>query len=163
MPELPDVELYLSALKRRILGRTLERVRLGTPFLLRSVDPPIDAVFGRTVIALRRLGKRIVWQLDEASSDNELFLVFHLMIAGRFRWRERGAAIIKKRGLAAFDFPEGTVLMTEASTRKRASLHVVRGERDLARHNPGGLEVMSADRKSSRRRSGRRTTRSSAR
>ena len=144
MPELPDVELYLSALKPRILGQTLERVRLGTPFLLRSVDPPLDAVFGRTVIALRRLGKRIVWQFEDASSDDQLFLVFHLMIAGRFRWRDRGFAIPKKLGLAAFDFAGGTLLMTEAATQKRASLHVVRGAGELARHDPGGLDVMTA-------------------
>jgi formamidopyrimidine-DNA glycosylase len=144
MPELPDVELYLAALRPRILGKTLERVRLGTPFLLRSVEPPLDAVFGRKVIALRRLGKRIVWQFDEASSGDELFLVFHLMIAGRFRWRDRGVAIPKKLGLAAFDFADGTLLMTEAASHKRASLHVVHGEEELARHDPGGIDVMSA-------------------
>jgi formamidopyrimidine-DNA glycosylase len=139
MPELPDVELYLAALRPRIVGQTLQRVRLGTPFLLRSVEPPLDAVFGRQVHGLRRLGKRIVWEMGD-----EFFLVFHLMIAGRFRWRDPGAAIQKKRGLAAFDFPGGTLVMTEAATQKRASLHVVRGERELARHDPGGLEVMSA-------------------
>src|SRR5881396_3757848 len=139
MPELPDVELYLSALRPRIVGQTLTRVRLGTPFLLRSVEPPLDAMFGRQVQGLRRLGKRIVWEMDD-----ELFLVFHLMIAGRFRWRDPGAAIPKKLGLAAFDFAGGTLVMTEAATQKRASLHVVRGEQELARHNPGGLEVMSA-------------------
>jgi formamidopyrimidine-DNA glycosylase len=144
VPELPDVELYLSALRPRILGQRLERVRLGTPFLLRSVEPSLDAVFGRTVIALRRVGKRIVWQFDEASSDDQLFLVFHLMIAGRFRWRDPGVAIPKKVGLAAFDFAGGTVLMTEAATQKRASLHVVRGESELARHDPGGLDVITA-------------------
>jgi formamidopyrimidine-DNA glycosylase len=144
MPELPDVELYLAALRPRILGKTLERARLGTPFLLRSVEPPLDAAFGRTVMALRRLGKRIVWQFDEASSGDQLFLVFHLMIAGRFRWRDRGVAIPKKVGLAAFDFADGTLLMTEAASHKRASLHVVRGEEELARHDPGGLDVMSA-------------------
>lgn len=140
MPELPDVELYLSALQPRIVGRVLERVRVGTPFLLRSVHPPLDAVVGRRVIALRRLGKRIVWQFDQ-----ELFLVFHLMIAGRFRWRPRGAAIPRRHGLAAFDFPEGTLLLTEAATKKRASLHVVRDEAALRQHDPGGLEVMTAD------------------
>ena len=144
MPELPDVELYLAALRPRILGKTLERVRLGTPFLLRSVEPPLDAVFGRKVIALRRLGKRIVWQFDDATSGDELFLVFHLMIAGRFRWRDRGVAIPKKLGLAAFDFADGTLLMTEAASHKRASLHVVHGEEELARHDPGGIDVMSA-------------------
>ena len=146
MPELPDVELYLAALGPRILGERLERVRLATPFLLRSVDPPLDAVFGKTIVGLRRLGKRIVWQFDEAESANELFLVFHLMIAGRFRWRDKGALIPGRLGLAAFDFAGGTLLMTEAATRKRASLHVVRGREELARHDPGGIEVADATR-----------------
>lgn len=141
MPELPDIELYLSALQPRIVGRALERVRVATPFLLRSVEPPLEAVVGRRVIALRRLGKRIIWEFDQ-----ELFFVFHLMIAGRFRWRARGAAIPRRHGLAAFDFAEGTLLLTEAATRKRASLHIVRGETALAQHDPGGLEVMTADR-----------------
>jgi formamidopyrimidine-DNA glycosylase len=144
VPELPDIELYLSALKLRVLGQTLERARLGTPFLLRSVEPPLDAVFGRRIIALRRLGKRIVWQFEEMSSSDPLFLVFHLMIAGRFKWRDHGVAIPKKLGLAAFDFASGTILMTEAATQKRASLHVVRGEGELVRHDPGGIDVMSA-------------------
>src|SRR5215212_7434036 len=108
MPELPDVELYLSALRPRIVGQTLQRVRLGSPFLVRSVDPPLDTVSGRKVRGLRRLGKRIVWEMDGG-----LFLVFHLMIAGRLRWRDAAAAIPKKLGLAAFDFAGGTVLMTE--------------------------------------------------
>jgi formamidopyrimidine-DNA glycosylase len=138
MPELPDIELYLAALRPRIVGQTLERVRLGTPFLLRSVDPPLEAAFGSRVQGLRRLGKRIAWELD-----HELFLIFHLMIAGRFRWRPRGAAIPGRVGLAAFDFAEGSLLLTEAATQKRASLHVARGEAALARHNPGGLEIMA--------------------
>jgi formamidopyrimidine-DNA glycosylase len=139
VPELPDVELYLWALKPRILGKPLQCARLGTPFLLRSVDPPLEATFGRRVNALRRLGKRIVWEMDD-----ELFLIFHLMIAGRFRWRERGVVIPKRLGLAAFDFADGTLLLTEAATKKRASLHVVRGEAALFEHDPGGLEVMTA-------------------
>lgn len=140
MPELPDVELYLSALRARIAGQTLERVRLATPFLLRSVEPPLDRVEGRTVIGFRRIGKRIVWELDGA-----LFLVFHLMIAGRFKWRDRGASIARKVGLAAFDFADGTLLLTEAATQKRASLHVVQGRAALASFDPGGLEVMTSD------------------
>ena len=140
MPELPDVELYLAALRPRIVSRVLERVRLATPFLLRSVDPPLDAVVGARIVELRRLGKRIVWQFD-----NDLFLVFHLMIAGRFRWRPAGAAVPKRVGLAAFDFEAGTLLLTEAATKKRASLYVVRSEAGLARHNPGGLDVLFAD------------------
>jgi formamidopyrimidine-DNA glycosylase len=140
MPELPDVELYLSALRPRIVGHTLERVRLAAPFLLRSVDPPLDDIFGRPIQRLRRLGKRIVWEFDD-----ELFLVFHLMIAGRFRWRAAGSPIPRKLGLAAFDFQSGTLLLTEASTHKRASLYVVRGEAALADHDPGGVEVMNVD------------------
>src|SRR3954469_14900752 len=100
MPELPDIELYLRALRTRILNQTLERVRLGTPFLLRTVDPPLDAVIGRSVVDLRRLGKRIVWDMGD-----ELFLIFHLMIAGRFRWRPPAASLARRLGLAAFDFP----------------------------------------------------------
>jgi formamidopyrimidine-DNA glycosylase len=147
MPELPDVELYLSALRPRIVGQTLERVRLATPFLLRSVEPPLDLAFGRVVVGLRRIGKRIVWELDPSTAlgTGELFLVFHLMIAGRFKWRDRGAAVPRKVGLAAFDFAGGTLLLTEASTQKRASLHVVRGEEVLASFDPGGLEVMTSD------------------
>src|SRR5262245_26052505 len=137
MPELPDVELYLSALRPRVIGHALERVRLATPFLLRSVDPPLDNVMGKPILRLRRLGKRIVWEFD-----GELFLVFHLMIAGRFRWRSPGAAIPRRMGLAAFDFQAGTLLLTEASTRKRASLFVVLGEAALAEHDPGGLDIM---------------------
>lgn len=139
MPELPDVELYLAAMRRRIEGKLLERVRLGTPFLLRSVDPPLDAVFGKRIVGLRRVGKRIVWELED-----DLFLVFHLMIAGRFRWRPPRAPIPKRVGLAAFDFAEGTLLLTEVATKKRASLHVVRGSAGLRQLDPGGLEVLTA-------------------
>ena len=140
MPELPDVELYLSALRTRIAGRTLTRARLATPFLLRSVDPPLALAEGRVVSGFRRIGKRIVWELE-----GDLFLVFHLMIAGRFKWRDRGSVIPKKVGLAAFDFADGTVLLTEVATQKRASLHVVQGEGALASFDPGGLEVMTSD------------------
>jgi formamidopyrimidine-DNA glycosylase len=149
MPELPDVELYLSALHARIAGQTLERVRLATPFLLRSVEPPLASAEGRVVTGFRRIGKRIVWELGTGRSTapgrGELFLVFHLMIAGRFKWRDRGAAVPRKVGLAAFDFPHGTLLLTEAATQKRASLYVVQGETTLASFNPGGLEVMTSD------------------
>jgi len=141
MPELPDVELYLSALRTHVGGRTLERVRLATPFLLRSVEPPLNHAEGRVVTGFRRIGKRIVWELGA----EELFLVFHLMIAGRFKWRDRGAAIPRKVGLAAFDFAHGTLLLTEVATQKRASLHVVEGAAALASFNPGGLEVMTSD------------------
>jgi formamidopyrimidine-DNA glycosylase len=139
VPELPDVELYLSALRPRIVGQALERVRLANPFLLRSVDPPLDAVVGRPVEGLRRLGKRVVWKFE-----GELFAVFHLMIAGRFKWRDPNAVIPRKVGLAAFDFVSGTLMLTEAATKKRASLHVVRGEEALASLDPGGIDVLSA-------------------
>ncbi len=140
MPELPDVTVYVECLEARCLGRRLEQVRIAGPSLLRSVDPPIAAAEGLVVIALRRLGKRIVFALEE-----ELFLVLHLMVAGRLRWRDRGTRPARKNGLACFDFPDGTLLLTEASTKKRATLHLVRGERELAAHDPGGLEVLDSD------------------
>jgi formamidopyrimidine-DNA glycosylase len=147
MPELPDVELYLSALRTHISDRTLERVRLATPFLLRSVQPPLESVEGRVVTGFRRIGKRIVWELADPVpfGTDELFLVFHLMIAGRFKWRDRGAEIPRKVGLAAFDFARGSLLLTEAATQKRASLHVVQGEDALASFDPGGIDVMTSD------------------
>jgi formamidopyrimidine-DNA glycosylase len=140
MPELPDIVVYLDALKPRIQGQRLERVRLANPFLLRTVEPPLSEAEGRTVVDLRRLGKRIVIALE-----GELFLVLHLMIAGRLHWKKRGAKPPGKIGLAAFDFPTGTLILTEAGSKRRAALHLVRGETDLARHNPGGLEVLDAD------------------
>jgi formamidopyrimidine-DNA glycosylase len=140
MPELPDITVYIEQLDRRVLGRTLERARVTSPSLLRTAEPPLAAAEGRRVAGLRRLGKRIVFALE-----GELFLVLHLMIAGRLHWRRRGAAISRRRAHAAFDFPDGTLLVTEASTRKRASLHVVQGEAALAAHDPGGLEVLVAD------------------
>ncbi len=146
MPELPDVELYVACLRPRIVGRSLDAVRLASPFLLRTVDPPLDAAVGRTVVGVRRLGKRIVVGFEE-----ELFLVFHLMIAGRLRWRASRARVPGKVGLAAFDFATGTLILTEASSRKRASLHVVRGEAALAEHDPGGIEVLESDRETFRR------------
>ena len=140
MPELPDVTVYLEALERRVLGARLERVRLLTPFLLRSVDPPLSAVAGTTVTGLRRLGKRLVIALDP-----DLFLVIHLMIAGRLHWKAAGARPPGRIGLAAFDFSTGTLVMTEAGTKKRASLDVVRGEAALRAHDPGGLDVFASD------------------
>jgi formamidopyrimidine-DNA glycosylase len=140
MPELPDITVYIESLERHIAGKPLERARLQSPFLLRTFEPPLAAVEGLKVLGLRRLGKRIVWKLDD-----DLFMVFHLMIAGRFRWRDRGVKIPIRNGLAAFDFPSGSLLMTEASSKKRASLHLVRGESALAAHDPGGLEVLDAD------------------
>lgn len=140
MPELPDIAVYLDALAPRILGLELERARVASPFLLRTADPPLASVEGTSVTGLRRLGKRIVWEMED-----QVFLIFHLMIAGRFKWRERGAKSPGKIGLATFDFPDGTLLLTEASKKHRASLHVVRGAAALAAHNPGGLDVLTAD------------------
>jgi formamidopyrimidine-DNA glycosylase len=151
VPELPDVELYLHALGPRIMGQTLERVRIASPFLLRSVTPPLSSVEGRRVVGLRRLGKRVVWALDE-----DLFVVIHLMIAGRFRWlpgqgkaeggRTKAEGGGPKAALAFFQFPSGTLTLTEASPKKRASLYVVHGEAALEEHDPGGIEVLTTTR-----------------
>jgi len=140
VPELPDVTLYLDALERRVLHHTLERIRLASPFVLRTVEPPIASTAGSTVRGLRRVGKRIVFELDDA-----LFLVVHLMIAGRLRWKPRGAPIARRLGLAAFDFDAGTMLLTEAGTKKRASLHLVRGTDALGALDAGGIEPLAAD------------------
>jgi len=140
VPELPDILLYLRALEPRIVGQRVVRVRLANAFLLRSVDPPLSALEGRRVVGLRRLGKRVV-----VEAEGELFLVFHLMIAGRFRWKPSGAAIPGKVGLLAVDFENGTLILTEAGSRRQASLYVVQGEAALAQHDPGGLEVMEVD------------------
>jgi formamidopyrimidine-DNA glycosylase len=140
MPELPDVTAYIEALKSRILDRTLSDIRIGSPFVLRTVDPPLAAFHGTTVRALSRLGKRIVMAFD-----GDLYLVIHLMIAGRLHWRSPGAALARKIGLAAFDFPDGTLVLTEVASKKRAALHAVRGAGALAGHDPGGLEVLQAD------------------
>jgi len=140
VPELPDIEAYLGALRPLVVGRRLERVRLASPFLLRSVAPPLEQAAGRQVLGLARLGKRIVIGLD-----GDLFLVLHLLVAGRLRWRECGAAIPGRVGLAAFDFAAGTLILTEAGSRKRASLFLVAGEAALAEHDPGGLEVLDTD------------------
>jgi len=140
MPELPDILLYLHALERRILGRRVTGVRLATPFLLRSVHPPLSAVEGKTIVGLRRLGKRVV-----VETNDELFLVFHLMIAGRFRWKPAGANIPGKVGLFALDFEHGSLILTEAGSKRQASLYVVQGGAALAQHDPGGLDVMTTD------------------
>jgi formamidopyrimidine-DNA glycosylase len=140
MPELPDIALYLHALEPRVVGRHIAGTRLANPFLLRSVVPPLTAVTGRTIAGLRRLGKRIVFELD-----GELFLVFHLMIAGRFRWKPPGAPVPGKVGLLALDFENGTLILTEAGSKRQASLHVVGGAQALAEHDRHGLEVLEAD------------------
>jgi formamidopyrimidine-DNA glycosylase len=139
MPELPDVTVYIEALAARIVGQRLEGVRLQTPFLLRTVEPPISALAGRRVVGIRRLGKRIVVELED-----EHFVVIHLMVAGRLHWKAAGAKVSGRIDLAAFDFPNGTLVLTEAGTTRRASLHVVRGEPNLAEFARGGLEVMDA-------------------
>lgn len=139
MPELPDLTAYLTALEPRVVGQPLEAVRLARPFFLRSVDPPLESAIGRRVQDLRLLGKRIVFGLE-----HDLFLVLHLMIAGRLRWRERGTVPKSKVDQAVFDFPNGTLLITEAGSRKQASLHVVRGAA-LDDHDPGGLDVLQSD------------------
>jgi formamidopyrimidine-DNA glycosylase len=139
LPELPDVVVYIEALERRILGRTLVAVRLPSPFVLRTVEPPIAALYGRRLTQLRRMGKRIVLGFED-----ELFLVIHLMIAGRLRWGPPGAKAPGKIGLAAFDFDGGTLLLTEAGSKRRASLHVVAGAAALADFQRGGLEPLEA-------------------
>jgi formamidopyrimidine-DNA glycosylase len=139
MPELPDITVYVEALEPRILGRTLERVRLASPFLLRTVAPPVTAAERRQVRSLQRIGKRIA-----IGFDNDVWLVLHLMIAGRLHWRERGVKLAPRRDLAAFDFDSGTFALTEAGSKKRASLHVIEGGHALESLDPGGLEVLRA-------------------
>ncbi len=143
MPELPDIVVYIEALQRRILGQRLEHVRIVSPFLLRTAIPPVSAAEGKTVVELRRLGKRICIGLSN-NKEAEIWLVLHLMIAGRLHWRKRDTKVSPPRGLAAFDFSTGTLLWTEAGSQKRASLHVVAGVDGLNALDPGGLEVLDA-------------------
>ena len=140
MPELPDIVTYIAALEPRLAGQRLEKVRLSGPFLLRTVDPPVAEVEGHTVRELRRIGKRIAMGMD-----NDLWLVLHLMIAGRLHWRRRSAKLGGRQNLAAFDFPEGSLVLTEAGARRRASLHIVKGEDGLRGLDPGGIDVFSSD------------------
>jgi formamidopyrimidine-DNA glycosylase len=140
VPELPDITVYIEALEARLVGQPLERTRIAKPFLLRSVDPPISAANGKRVTGVRRMGKRIVLELED-----DLFLVIHLMIAGRLRWVAAGTKVPGKLGLAAFDFPNGTLILTEAGSKRRASLWLVRGEGSLEQFARGGLEVLEAD------------------
>lgn len=141
MPELPDVVVYIERLKARLIGKKLARVRLGSPFVVRTAVPPLTEVHGRTLRDVRRMGKRIVFVFED-----DFFLVVHLMIAGRFHWKDEGAKVAAKVGLAAFDFEgAGTVMLTEASGKKRASIHLVQGEAALAQFERGGLEVLEAD------------------
>src|SRR5215470_18209382 len=140
MPELPDISAYLTALEPRVIGKRLEHVRIASPFLLRSAQPPASSLEGRVMQELRRVGKRIAFGVE-----GDLWLVLHLMIAGRLHWRPVGAKLTRPRGLAAFDFPNGTVLWTEAGSQKRASLHFVAGEESLHALDPKGLEVLDAN------------------
>lgn len=145
MPELPDITVYIEALEARLLGQPLEKIRLASPFLLRSFEPPIGSAEGKKITGFQRIGKRIVFELED-----QLFLVFHLMITGRFHWKKRGIAVPRKYGHAAFDFPTGTLLLTEMGSKKRASLHLVKGRENLTEHDPQGLEIFDADLKTFR-------------
>jgi formamidopyrimidine-DNA glycosylase len=145
MPEYPDVTVYVEHLRRRLIGKTLEKIRLASPFLVRSADPPLRDAEGKRVLGVSRLGKRIILELE-----GDLFLIFHLMIAGRLHWLAKGGKIPGRRGLAGFDFANGTLLLTEASSKKRASLHLVRGRSMVDSFDRGGLEVVEADVKSFR-------------
>jgi formamidopyrimidine-DNA glycosylase len=139
MPELPDITLYVESLQQRIVGQQLQRIRLGNPFILRSVDPPVSDVSGKGVVGLRRIGKRIIFELEGG-----LFIVIHLMIAGRFHWKKPKAKVGGRIVHAGFDFPAGTLLLTEASTKKRASMYIVQGSGALAQFDRGGMEVMDS-------------------
>jgi formamidopyrimidine-DNA glycosylase len=140
MPELPDISAYITALEPRIVGKSIEHVRLASPFLLRTVDPPIASVEGREVRELRRIGKRIAIGLE-----GDLWLVLHLMIAGRLHWRPAGAKIGGRNNLAAFDFSNGSLVLTEAGAKRRASLHVFKGEEGLSSIDPGGIDIFASD------------------
>jgi formamidopyrimidine-DNA glycosylase len=140
MPELPDISAYIRALEARIIGQALSKVRLNSPFLLRTAEPPLSAAEGHTVRSIERIGKRVALGMD-----NDLWLVVHLMIAGRLHWRAAGTKLAGRNNLAAFDFPRGTLLLTEAGTKRRASLHVLRGSAALRAIDPGGIEVFAAD------------------
>src|SRR3954447_24814671 len=140
MPELPDITAYINALEPRLVGKPIEQVRLGSPFVLRTVDPPVYEVEGKTVRELRRVGKRIAFGIE-----GDLWLVLHLMIAGRLHWKARGAKLGGRQNLLAIDFAEGSLVLTEAGSQRRASLHLLRGEEGLRSVDPGGLEIFSSD------------------
>ena len=140
MPELPDITAYISALEDRVLGQPIQQVRLASPFLLRTAQPPVTAVVGRAVRELRRIGKRIALGVE-----GDLWLILHLMIAGRLHWRSPGARLAGRQSLAAFDFPNGSLVLTEAGTKHRASLHLVHGEEGLQSFDPGGIDIFTSD------------------
>jgi formamidopyrimidine-DNA glycosylase len=142
MPELPDISAYIAALESRIVGKSLARIRLASPFLLRTVEPPLASAEGRTVKKLRRIGKRIAIGMD---GDGDLWLVLHLMIAGRLHWRSPNVKLAGRQNLAAFDFPNGSLVLTEAGAKRRASLHVVSGEAPLNSFDAGGIDIFEAD------------------
>jgi formamidopyrimidine-DNA glycosylase len=135
MPERPDIQIYLEALERRVLRHTLEDIRVGNPFFVRSVQPPIDHFSSREVVGISQLGKRIVFEFP-----NEYFLILHLMIAGRLHWKKKGVTLNRRNSLAAFDFPDGTFLLTEAGSKRRASLYAIHGRDNLAEHDRGGVD-----------------------
>ena len=140
MPELPDIAAYITALEARVVSQTLEQVRLASPFLLRTAQPPLSSIEGQRVRGLRRIGKRIVFEFE-----NHIFAVLHLMIAGRLHWRERGAKLAGRNSLLALDFPAGSLVLTEAGSKRRASLHLFANESDLASVDPGGAEIFALD------------------
>jgi len=140
MPELPDIAAYITALEPRVVGEPIEHVRVASPFLLRTVDPPLSAVEGKRIRELQRVGKRIA-----IGVENDLWLVLHLMIAGRLHWRAAGASVAGRNQLAAFDFPRGSLVLTEAGAKRRASLHVIRGEEGLRAIDPGGIDVFTSE------------------
>jgi formamidopyrimidine-DNA glycosylase len=154
MPEFPDIVVYIEALEKRILGITLERVRIVSPFLLRTAVPPLSSIEGKKVLEIRRLGKRICWRFD-----GELWLVLHLMIAGRLHWYEDRAKAIKARGLAVFEFENGSLVLTEAGTQKRASVHLVEGSEGLATQDPVALKYLKQPSMTSPKHFSARTTR----
>ncbi|MDX1429567.1 MAG: DNA-formamidopyrimidine glycosylase family protein [Rhodothermales bacterium] len=144
MPELPDIENYIDALRRHVVGQKLEEIRLKSIFLVRSVDPPLQSLESRTLMDVTRLGKRLVFRFDSEEGDQR-FMILHLMIAGRLHWRKLGAGLPGKRGLCAFDFEKGTLLLTEAGKKKRASVYVAVSPQAVAEHDPGGLELSELD------------------
>lgn len=139
MPELPDILLYCSHLRRLLVGAPVENIRIASPFVLRTVDPPVHQFIGKRIISVSRMGKRVVFEME-----HDLFVVIHLMVAGRFHWKTRGASIAGRNNLISFDFPTGSLLVTEASTKKRASVHLVRGRAAVQSFDRGGLEVLEA-------------------
>jgi len=145
MPELPDIAAYISALEARIVGQPVKQVRLASPFLLRTAQPPVSSVEGRVVRELRRIGKRIVIRVE-----GDLWLVLHLMIAGRLHWRPAAAKLAGRKSLAAFDFPNGSLVLTEAGTKHRASLHLFSGEESLRSVDPGGIDIFTSNLRSFR-------------